>query len=114
MCVYRCEGVMDGGIERDRATEDGGTGGSDMRMCVCVCKCKGVMEGEREKVHARETRQVRGSGGGRAIEAGCEGLSEGGNGMCVCVRVRGSGGGRASKGACEGGSDLCVCIGARE
>jgi len=52
-----------------------------MRMCVFVCRCKGVMEGEREKVDAREIRQVRGSGGGRARDAGCEG----GNGMCVCV-----------------------------
>ena len=87
VCVCGCEGAMDGGIERDRAREDGGTGGSDMRMCVCVClcvcvrRCKGVMEGERENVDAREIRQVRGNGGGRAREAGCEG----GNGMCVCV-----------------------------
>ena len=83
-----------------------------MRMCVCVCRCKGVMEGEREKVDAREIRQVRGSGGGRAREAGCEG----GNGMCVCVcvRVRGSDGGRATEDECEGGSDLCACAGAME
>ena len=50
-------------------------------VCLCVCRCKGVMEGERENVDAREIRQVRGNGGGRAREAGCEG----GNGMCVCV-----------------------------
>ena len=84
-------------------------------VCVFVCLCAQVQGrdggGEREKVDAREIRQVRGSGGGRAREAGCEG----GNGMCVCcVRVRGSDGGRATEDECEGGSDLCACAGARE
>jgi len=38
---------------------------------VFVCKCKGVMEGEREKVDAREIRQVRGSGGGILKRRAC-------------------------------------------
>ena len=59
MCVYRCEGVTDAGGERDRAKADGGTGGSDMRMCVFVCV------------------QVQGRDGGRERECGCEGDSAG-------------------------------------
>ncbi len=54
-------------------------------LCVCFGECVGRREGMRGGgqvcIREREIRQVRGSGGGRAREAGCEG----GNGMCVCV-----------------------------
>jgi len=98
----------------------GGDGGCEGGRDICMCGCEVMMEGDREKVGAREIRRVRGSDGGRAREGGCERGSD----MCVCVCdgvLEGKGetvgareaetcacadargdGGRAREGGCEG------------